>query len=54
MKKARVIIDKNSIFQIVQDDATELMPVEQVIDSWRNCFWVKSSEPDSQGLRPRN
>ena len=52
MKKVRVIIDRNSIFQIIQDDATELTSVEQVIDSWRYCFCFKSSEYDSQGLRP--
>lgn len=52
MQKARRIIGKNSIFQIVQDDATELTSVEQVIDSWKNCFCFKSSEPDFQGLRP--
>lgn len=52
MKKARVTIDRNSIFQMVQDDATDLTPVEQVIDSWRNCFLYKSSESNSQGLRP--
>ena len=32
MKKARKIIGRNSIFQIIQDDATELTSVEQVID----------------------
>lgn len=52
MKKARVTIDRNSIFQMVQDDVTELTHVEQVIDSWQNCFSYKSSGPDSQGLRP--
>lgn len=52
MKKARVTIDRNSIFQMVQDDATDLTPVEQVIDSWRNCFLYKFSESNSQGLRP--
>ena len=52
MKKARVTIDRNSIFQMVQDDVTELTPVEQVIDSWQNCFSYKSPGPDSQGLRP--
>ena len=35
MKKARKIIGGNSIFQIVQDDATKLTSVEKVIDSWR-------------------
>ena len=40
MKKVRVIIDRNSIFQIIQDDATELMSVEHVIDSWKSSFYL--------------
>ncbi len=52
MKRMKETIDKNSIFQFIQDDATELIAIEEVKNSWKNSVLLKSSETDIQGLRP--
>lgn len=51
MKRLQERIDKNFIFQIVEDDSSTMMSVEAVTDTWEKCFAYDLPVNDSYGLR---
>ncbi len=51
MKKLEIKIGNNCIFQIVDDNTSDLLPVGYVKKSWKNSFIFKKEENCSNGLR---
>nr|WP_092067925.1 DEAD/DEAH box helicase family protein [Dendrosporobacter quercicolus]NSL46846.1 DEAD/DEAH box helicase family protein [Dendrosporobacter quercicolus DSM 1736]SDL66359.1 Type III restriction enzyme, res subunit [Dendrosporobacter quercicolus] len=51
MREVKMTVGNNRIFQIHAEATTELLPVEQIVDSWRNVFSFNAQGDNSPGLR---
>ncbi len=52
MREVKMIVGNNRIFQIHAESTTELIPVDRIVESWRNSFSFNAQGDNSPGLRP--
>lgn len=52
MSEVKMTVGNNHIFQIHSESTIELLPVDQIVESWRNVFSFNAQGSNSTGLRP--